>query len=152
NNCANLNGDNGGSGDIADTVLLLRKASSVVNCPSDTCVTQTTLAGCPGPTTLPTHITGNVRIPAGCDAHINGITFVDAGAILTVDPGVTIKGDITDPPSALVVKPSNTTVNPPLPSGRINAVGLPGSPITWTSAANGGSRQRADWGGVNLLG
>jgi hypothetical protein len=141
-NCANLNGDNAGSTDISDTVLLLRKASGIANCPSDTCQTQTTLAGCPGTTNLPNSITGNLFVPAGCDARINGLTFVEPGAILTVAAGATIKGQITNPPSALVVKTG----------ARINAVGTVGSPITWTSAATAGSRQRQDWGGVNILG
>src|SRR6185369_17041413 len=70
-NCANLNGDGAGSTDIADTVLLLRKASGIVNCPSDTCAAQTTLAGCPGTATLPNSITGNLFVPSGCDVHVN---------------------------------------------------------------------------------
>jgi hypothetical protein len=141
-NCANLNGDSAGTSDISDTVLLLRKASSIANCPSDTCATRTVLAGCPGTATLPSSITGNLVVPAGCDARINGLTFVESGAVLTVDPGATVKGEITNPPSTLVVKTG----------GRINAVGDALNPITWTSAANPGSRQRQDWGGVNILG
>lgn len=141
-NCANLNGDGSGSTDISDTVLLLRKASGIANCPSDTCQTQTVLAGCPATTNLPNSITGNLVVPAGCDARVNGLTFVESGAILTVQPGATVKGEVTNPPSALVVKTG----------GRINAVGTLANPITWTSAAAPGSRQRQDWGGVNILG
>jgi len=141
-NCGNLNGDGAGTGDIVDTVLLLRKASGIANCPSDTCATRTILAGCPGTATLPSNITGNLIVPAGCDARVNGLTFVEPGAVLTVDPGATVKGEITNPPSALVVKTG----------GRINAVGNAGNPITWTSAAGPGLKQRQDWGGVSLLG
>jgi hypothetical protein len=141
-NCGNLNGDGAGTGDIVDTVLLLRKASGIANCPSDTCAAKTILAGCPGTANLPNSIAGNLEVPAGCDAHIHGLTFVESGAVLTVDPGAIIKGDVLNPASALIVKTG----------GRINAVGTAGSPITWTSAATPGSRQRQDWGGVNILG
>jgi hypothetical protein len=141
-NCANLNGDGAGTTDISDTVLLLRRASSVANCPSDQCLTRTVLAGCPGTAVLPTLITGNLVVPAGCDARVNGLTDVAAGAVLTVEPGATIKGNIANPPSVLVVRPG----------GRINAVGTAGQPITWTSAATPGSRAKEDWGGVVLLG
>ena len=140
-NCANLNGDNAGTNDTADTVLLLRKASGVVNCPSDTCAAQTTLS-CSGPTTIPNPVTGNLFIPKTCDARLDGLTFVNSGAVLTIEAGATIKGEIRDPASALIVKPG----------GRINAVGNVANVITWTSAASPGSRQRQDWGGVNLLG
>jgi len=141
-NCANLNGDTAGTTDISDTVLLLRKASSVANCPSDECLTRTVLAGCPGTATLPSNITGNLVIPAGCDARIQGVTNVTAGAVLTVEPGATVKGNIAAPASVLVVRPG----------GRINAVGTAGSPITWTSANTPGTRAKEDWGGVVLLG
>src|SRR5688572_29081371 len=63
-NCANLNGDGAGPTDISDTVLLLRQASNVANCPSDQCLARTVLAGCPGTATLPSNITGNLVIPA----------------------------------------------------------------------------------------
>jgi hypothetical protein len=141
-NCANLNGNGAGSTDISDTVLLLRRASNIPNCPSDSCAAETTLAGCPGTTTLPTTITGNLVVPAGCDARINGITSVASGAVLTVQAGATIKGVIVNPPSVLVVRPG----------GKLNAVGTAGSPITWTSAASVGTRAKEDWGGVVILG
>ena len=141
-NCANLNGDGAGTTDISDTVLLLRKASSVANCPSDECLARTVLAGCPGTAVLPSNITGNLVIPAGCDARVQGITNVAAGAVLTVEPGAVVKGNIASPPSVLVVRPG----------GRINAVGTAGSPITWTSANTPGTRAKEDWGGIVLLG
>lgn len=141
-NCANLNGDGAGPTDISDTVLLLRRASNIPNCPADQCIPQTTLAGCPGTAVLPSEIEGNVVIPAGCDARINGITFVEPGAILTVQPGAVVKGNITTPPSVLIVKPG----------GRINSVGTVGSPITFTSANTPGSRVKEDWGGIAILG
>jgi hypothetical protein len=142
-NCANLNGDGAGPTDISDTVLLLRQASNVANCPSDQCLARTVLAGCPGTAALPSNITGNLVIPAGCDARVNGVTNVAAGAVLTVEPGATVKGNAgLTPPSVLVVRPG----------GRINAVGTAGQPITWTSSNALGARAAEDWGGVALLG
>jgi hypothetical protein len=152
--CGNLNGDQAGTTDTADTVLLLRKASGILNCPSDTCKPQSLvtgcacadmvhLTGCSGTGTLPSHITGNLLAPKGCDVHVHGVTFVDAGGILTVQKGETIKGDKgASPPSAFVVKTG----------GRLNAVGTLAEPILWTSDQPTGSKQRQDWGGVNLLG
>jgi hypothetical protein len=147
-NCANLNGT-GGVNDIVDTTLLLKRASKIANCPQDLCITPTPLAGCPGTAIIGTlqgdgtrQVTGNLVVPAGCDARLDKVTFVESGAVLTVAPGATIKGNVGDPPSTLVVKTG----------GRIDAVGNAGAPIVWTSAASVGTRNRQDWGGVAILG
>ncbi len=65
-------------------------------------------------------------------------TFVN-GATLTIEPGTTIVGASG---SALVINTDST----------INAAGTAAAPIVFTSAQPKGSRQRADWGGVVLLG
>src|SRR4051812_48514773 len=112
-NCANLNGNGAGPGDIVDTTLLLRRASGIANCPQDLCITPTTLAGCPGTAIIGTShpdgtrlITGNLVVPAGCDARLDANTFVADGAVLTINAGAVIKGN---PGAAevpvLVVKP-----------------------------------------------
>ena len=61
------------------------------------------------------------------------------GGTLTIEPGTLIKGELN---SALVV-----TRN-----ANINAIGRPDNPIVFTSAQPVGSRARADWGGLALLG
>jgi hypothetical protein len=65
-------------------------------------------------------------------------TFV-RNAVLTIEPGTTIIGANG---SALVV---DTTA-------RIEAAGTESAPIVFTSAQPVGSRQRADWGGLVILG
>jgi hypothetical protein len=135
-NCANLNGDGAGDTDISDTDLLLQRVSGVNPCPSDQCVARVVHPG----GNLPNSITGNYVVNA--NATMQGITFVEPGAVLTIAPGVTIKGVVQTPPSVLIVKPG----------GRINAVGTAGSPITITSANAVGTRGPGDIGGLAILG
>lgn len=136
NNCANLNGDNAGATDISDTDLLLQRVSGVKPCPSDNCAAQTIHPG----GNLPNNITGNYVVNA--DATIQGITFVETGAVLTIAPGVTLKGIVQTPPSVLIVKTG----------GRINAVGTSVAPITITSNNAPGTRGPGDIGGIAILG
>jgi hypothetical protein len=143
--CGNLNGDATHDPEINDTVLLLNRASGIANCQPDFCASKEVLAGCPGPVDLPSHIGGahaSIVVPAGCDAHINGLVFVEAGAALTIEKGAVVKGNTWYPASMLVVKPG----------GRLYARGTPTQPVTFTSAAAPGARESYDWSGVALLG
>jgi len=142
--CANLNGDGAGTTDISDTVLLLQRVSNVRPCQADICLTEVVHPGCTASATpLPNQIHGNYVVPAGCTVRMNNFTFVNAGAVLTLGEGVTVLGTPWQSPEArLIVKPG----------GRLNAVGTPMQPITWTSANPPGARAKADWGGVVLLG
>ena len=70
-----------------------------------------------------------------------GDIFVKNGATLTIQPGTIIRGDRTTL-SRLVV----TT------SGTIDAQGTPDQPIVFTSNQAAGSRARADWAGIAILG
>lgn len=133
-NCANLNGDTAGDTDISDTDLLLQRVSGVNPCPSDQCITKVVHPG----GDLPNNITGNYQVLA--NATFKGITFVETGAVLTIAPGVVLKGVVQTPPSVIIVKTG----------GRINAVGTAGSPITITSAA--ATRSAGDIGGIAILG
>jgi hypothetical protein len=144
--CADLNGDGTGP-NIADTQLLLNKVSSIANCSADSCVTRTTMAN---GATLPKPITGNVFVAPGNTVHVNGLTFVQPGASLTIGAGATVLGDVTDPPSVIVAKPS--VLSPPAASGRVFSQGTLASPVTMTSGAGAGTRDRKDWGGIVLLG
>lgn len=69
---------------------------------------------------------------------LEGITTVTGGA-LTIEPGTSIVGQNG---SALVIDTDAT----------IEAAGTADAPIVFTSAQPVGSRSRADWGGVVLLG
>jgi serine/threonine protein kinase len=68
-------------------------------------------------------------------------TFVKPGAVLTIEPGTTIKGD-KDTKGTLVVQPG----------GRIEARGTADKPILFTSEYEPGRRRAGDWGGVIILG
>lgn len=127
-----------------------------------TCPTGTTNAGALGSSTvcnisgeiltnltLP-RLTGivyrlNGRVDIGRDLGANGAATTGAAATLTVEPGVTIFGDVAA--DMLVVNRGS----------RINAIGTPALPIVFTAAeditgtANPETSDRL-WGGVILLG
>jgi len=84
-------------------------------------------------------ITKDVRWTIGRDYVLDGLVFVESGARLTIDPGVTVKGN---PGSALVVSRG----------GFLHAKGSATQPIVFTSSQPIGRRQPGDWGGVVLLG
>lgn len=67
------------------------------------------------------------------------IVTVSNGAVLTVSPGVTVRGKTG---SALVVAQGS----------RLEAAGTKEEPIVFTSSQAEGSRNRGDWGGIVLLG
>ncbi len=143
NNCANLDGK-GGANDTNDVVLELNKASGIVNCKPDVCITETVLP-CPGGIghiPQPVAAGTNLFVPASCsDIRLDsGITFVESGAIINIEKGATLKGATGSPVSALIVKPG----------GRINASGDPTHVIVFT--AQGGAPVSGDWGGVALMG
>jgi len=84
-------------------------------------------------------IEGNERWRAGRTVRLDGLTFVESGAKLTIEPGVTVLGA---PGSALVVTRG----------ARIFARGTASEPVVFTSAQPEGHRVSGDWGGVVLLG
>ena len=71
--------------------------------------------------------------------RLDGLVFVEAGARLLVEPGVTVLGG---PGAALIVTRDAS----------IHARGTEDEPIVFTSARPEGSRASGDWGGVVLLG
>lgn len=71
--------------------------------------------------------------------RLRGPVYVEAGALLTIEPGTRIEGEYG---SALIVTASAT----------LYARGQPDKPIVFTSSAIAGQRQSGDWGGVVLLG
>lgn len=84
-------------------------------------------------------IAENTVWDADHEYQLQGLVFVESGAILTVEPGTRVRGV---PGSALVVTRD----------GRINAQGSRRAPIVFTSSKPVGQRKRGDWGGVVLLG
>lgn len=73
------------------------------------------------------------------DKILGGIVTVTNNAVLTVEPGVTVRGKTG---SALVIAQGS----------RLEAVGSKDAPIVFTSAEAAGGRNRGDWGGIVLLG
>ena len=76
---------------------------------------------------------------AGQIYRLDGLVFVEGGARLDIEPGVTVLGG---PHAALVVTRD----------GSISARGSADEPIVFTSAKPEGKRASGDWGGVVLLG
>jgi hypothetical protein len=75
---------------------------------------------------------------ADCDYVLTRIVYV-VGATLTIEPGVTVKGDIG---SALIIARGS----------QIIAEGTADAPIVMTSSRAVGARNTGDWGGLALLG
>lgn len=86
-------------------------------------------------------ISGSIEADAtwSCDKILSGIVTVKNDAVLTVAPGVTVRGKSG---SALVVAQGS----------RLEAAGTKDAPIVFTSSQAEGMRAPGDWGGIVLLG
>lgn len=89
------------------------------------------------------HVSGSILEDrlwrSGKTYQLDDIVYVEAGARLTIEPGVTVIGT---PRSALVVTRD----------GSIHARGSRKAPIVFTSSKPQGERNTGDWGGLVLLG
>ena len=81
------------------------------------------------------------RLICDNDYLLIGSVTVQAGAVLTIDPGTRIMGDVASKGTLFV-----------LPGGRLVADGLRMAPIVFSSSAQPAQRRPGDWGGVVLLG
>lgn len=88
---------------------------------------------------VPGSILENTVWEAGRTYVLEQITYVEAGAKLVIEPGVTVMGK---PGSALVVTRD----------AMLHARGRADAPIVFTSSRPAGQRKRGDWGGLVLLG
>lgn len=86
-------------------------------------------------------ITASRTLAAGKDYLLKGLVQVKAGVTLTIDKGVTLKGDSASK-AILLIEPGAT----------IMAEGTADEPIVFTSQAAEGSRRAGDWGGLVILG
>lgn len=84
-------------------------------------------------------ITEDTTWRAGKSYVLQELIFVESGATLTIEPGVTVRGR---PGSALIVTRD----------ARIFARGTRDAPIVMTSARPDGERAAGDWGGLVVLG
>lgn len=132
---------------LPDVVLDLQPAHSIFSgyiAPASTAAPV--LSSCPTGTTaqgddcvLPNGINGSLILPAGKTYLIRGEVSVNSGGVLTIEPGVTLKGHAdTSTLNYLVVRQG----------GRIYADGTPTRPIVFT----GPEPVIGSWGGVAIAG
>ena len=88
------------------------------------------------------NITANTTWLAGKTYKLAGTIYVTNNAILTIQPGVVVKGQYSNTGTALIITKG----------AKINAVGTASSPIVFTSDKAAGQRAAGDWGGIILLG
>jgi hypothetical protein len=90
--------------------------------------------------TVSADITANTTWTTGKVYSLSGLINVRNNAVLTIQPGVIVRG--AGAGAALVITKG----------AKINAVGTAASPIVFTSNNVPGSRSKGDWGGIILLG
>ena len=95
--------------------------------------------GAPGIELVRASIVETTTWKTGRTYRLDGLVFVEAGARLLIEPGVTVLGG---PGAALIVARDAS----------IHARGTADEPIVFTSARPAGTRASGDWGGVVLLG
>ena len=98
-----------------------------------------TKLGEPGTELVQASVVETTTWKTGRTYRLDGLVFVEAGARLLIEPGVTVLGG---PGAALIVTRD----------ALIHARGTAGEPIVFTSAKPQGARASGDWGGVVLLG
>lgn len=86
-------------------------------------------------------ITTNTTWTAKNKYLLEGFVYVEAGAVLTIEPGTIIKGDKATK-ATLIIKPG----------AKIIAEGTSTKPIVFTSNQPKGLRNYGDWGGLIILG
>jgi hypothetical protein len=91
--------------------------------------------------TLRGEIKASRTLKTGKTYYISGATLVKNSAVLTIEPGVVIKG-IKGTKAVLIITRGS----------KIMAEGTAAKPIVFTSNQAAGARNYADWGGVVLLG
>lgn len=98
-------------------------------------------SGDPGECVANEEVTGEITEDTtwACDKILGDLVTVSNNAVLTIDPGVVVRGKSG---SALIVAQGS----------RLEAAGTKDAPIVFTSAEPEGGRARGDWGGLVLLG
>ncbi|MGH7510395.1 MAG: hypothetical protein ACREMZ_13120 [Gemmatimonadales bacterium] len=96
----------------------------------------------PGEAVISEDITQNRTFSAETTYTLQGYVKVANGAVLTIEPGTTIVGDVETPGSSLWI----------LRGARIEANGTAAAPIVFTSEKAVGSRAPGDWGGLIIVG
>jgi hypothetical protein len=149
--CGDLNAD--GAFSISDVVILLATLShNPVLFPLCTGPGNAiACSGSPLKATVSGNITNNQRWTTACPVYVNGLTFVQAGVTVTIDPGVTVVGQ--DPPTT-GGGPTNVSALIFTRGSKINAQGTKTQPIIMTSSDHfeHGTGHIGDWGGLTING
>ncbi len=90
-------------------------------------------------TILEGRITSNLTLKAGYTYKLRGLVYVTSGAILTIEPGTKIVGELNKQGGLIITR-----------SSKIIADGTVDKPIVFTSESS--TPQRGDWSGLVLLG
>ena len=93
------------------------------------------------PETIPSNVTANKTLTADRVWILKGETHVQSGAVLTVEAGTVIKGDLSSKGALVIDK-----------GARIEAVGTVDKPIVFTSGRAAGDRNPGDWSGITIIG
>lgn len=91
--------------------------------------------------TVSADITANTTWTTGTIVSLQNKIYVKNNAVLTIEPGVVIRGDKATQGTLLISKGS-----------KIIAQGTANNPIVFTSGEAAGARAEGDWGGVVILG
>ncbi len=91
--------------------------------------------------TVSADITTNTTWTTGTVVFLQNKVYVTNGAVLTIQPGVIIRGDQATGGTLIITR-----------GAKINAQGTQSNPIVFTSNQAAGSRNLGDWGGVVILG
>lgn len=92
-------------------------------------------------TTVNADITSNTTWTTGTVVFLQNKVYVTNNAVLTIQPGVIIRGDKATEGTLIITR-----------GAQIQAQGTSSNPIVFTSNFASGSRAPGDWGGVILLG
>jgi hypothetical protein len=95
----------------------------------------------PTSTTLSGNITSTTTLTSDKEWVLKGYVYVTDGAKLIIQPGTTIKSDISEKGALIIER-----------GAQILAEGTAAKPIVFTSGKVVGERTPGDWGGVVLLG
>lgn len=87
-------------------------------------------------------LTGTINWTRNNKYLLRGNVFVTSGAVLNIESGTVILGDVGTNRGTLVV----------LVGGRINSNGTASQPVVFTSSRPVGQRNYGDWGGILILG
>jgi hypothetical protein len=95
----------------------------------------------PTNTVLSGTLSANTTLTADKNWTLKGYVYVPNGVTLTIEPGTTIKSDVSEKGALCIER-----------GGKIEANGTADKPIVFTSGKADGSKAPGDWGGIVILG